>query len=118
MSFQTARNIVIVLVIAALVVLIPGGGTGANVAGQAASLAFLASLVWFASIQYRQHRTTLFSLGDRRRGVLYGSIAIATLTLSATSRLWATSTGSIAWLVLMAAAAYAVFAVVWSARKY
>jgi hypothetical protein len=50
--------------------------------------------------------------------VLYGALVVATLTLTGTSRLWATSAGSVAWLLLMGAAAYAVFAVVWSARKY
>ena len=43
---------------------------------------------------------------------------MATLTLTGTSRLWASSAGSVAWLLLMGACAYAVFAVVWSARKY
>jgi hypothetical protein len=118
MSLSTARNILIILVIAAIVVVVPGGGTGASVVIQAISLAFLACLAWVASIMYRQNRMTLYALGDGRRAVLYGALAVATLTLTATSRLWASSGGSVAWLVLMGAAAYAVFAVVWSARKY
>ena len=118
MSLATGRNILIILVIAALVVVVPGGGTGASVVIQAVSLLFLACLGWIASIMYRQNRTTLYSLGDGRRAVLYGALAVATLTLTATSRLWSTSGGSVAWLVLMGASAYAVFAVVWSARKY
>ncbi len=118
MSLATLRNISIVLAIAALVALIPGGGTGAQVATQAVSLAFLAALVWFASLMYREHRVSLHSLGDARRAVLYVSVGVATLTLTATSRLWQTSAGSIVWLVLIGGAAYAVFAVVWSARKY
>jgi hypothetical protein len=118
MSLTTARNILIIVVIAALVVAVPGGGTGASVVIQAVSLLFLASIGWIAAIQYRQNRPTLYSLGDKRRAVLYGALAIATLTLTATSRLWATSGGSVAWLLLMGAAAYTVFAVVWSARKY
>jgi hypothetical protein len=111
-------NVVIILALAALVVLIPGGGRGANVATQGLWLIFLATLVWFASIMYRQHRVSLYSLGDRRRAVLYGAAAVATLTLTATSRLWKTGVGSVVWLVLLAAAAYAVIAVVWSARRY
>jgi hypothetical protein len=118
MSRTTARNILIIVVIAALVVIVPGGGTGATVVIQAVSLLFLASMGWIASIMYREHRTTLYSLGDGRRAVLYGAVAVATLTLTGTSRLWATSAGSVAWLLLLGAAAYAVFAVVWSARKY
>jgi len=115
---HTVRNMAIVLVLAALVVLIPGGGTGASVAIQAVSLAFLASLAWIASRLYREHRVALYSLGDARRAVLYGAIAVAALTLTATSRLWETGTGEIVWFALLGGAAYAAFAVIWAARKY
>jgi hypothetical protein len=118
MSLATARNIGIVLAIAALVVLLPGGGTGATVALQAASLAFLAVIGWFAAVQYRQNRVALYSLGDTRRAILYGALVVAALTLTATPQLWATSGGSIAWLVLMGAAVYAVVAIIIAARKY
>ncbi len=118
MSLPTVRNIAIVLAIAALVVLLPGGGTGAAVALQAASLTFLAVLGWFAFVMYRQNRVALYSLGDTRRAILYGAIVVATLTLTATPRLWATSAGSVAWLVLLGAAVYAGGAVIWSARRY
>jgi hypothetical protein len=115
---STVRNILIIAVIAALIVLVPGGGTGAHVASQAVYLAFLASLGWFASIMYRQHRSEIYSLGDRRRAIVYAALAVAAVTLTATSRLWSTSTGSVAWLVLIGAAVYGVLAVVWSARRY
>jgi hypothetical protein len=117
MSLTTVRNIAIILVLAALVVLIPGGGTGSNVAIQAVSLAFLATLVWFGVLMYRQHRVALYGLGDRRRAIVYVALAVATLTLTATPRLWHTGVGSVAWLVLLAGAIYAVVAVVWSARR-
>ncbi|MGI8411976.1 MAG: hypothetical protein ACR2LV_04220 [Solirubrobacteraceae bacterium] len=113
------RNVAIVLAIAALVVLVPGGGTGASVAIQAVSLAFLGSIAWFASLMYRQHRAELYSLGDGRRAAVYAALAVATLTLTATSRLWSTGgAGSILWLGLLAAAIYVVGTVVWSARRY
>ena len=118
MSLATARNILIILAIAALVVLLPGGGTGASVALQALYLVFLATLGWFAMTMYRQHRTTLYSLGDRRRAILYGALVVAAVTLTGTSKLWQTGAGSVVWLVLIAGAVYAVAAIVWSARKY
>ena len=118
MPWRTIRNIAIILGIAALVVLIPGGGKGANVAGQAVWLIFLATLVWFATTMYRQHRADLYSLGDRRRAILYAALAVGTLTLTATSRLWDTGVGSVVWLVLLVGAGYAIVAVVWSARRY
>ncbi len=114
---KNARNIAIVLVLAALVVLIPGGGTGASIAIQAVSLAFLASLVWFAAIMYRQHRTDLYGLGDRRRLVLYGALGVGAVTLTATHRLSNTASGEIAWFVLIGAALYGVISVAISARR-
>jgi len=114
----TFRNIVIVLLLAGLVAIVPGGGTGANTALQGVSLAFLGALGWFAMVMYRQHRSDLYGLGDRRRAALYAAAAVAMLTLAATPRLWSTNVGSLAWLVLIGGAAYTVFTVVWSARKY
>jgi hypothetical protein len=115
---RTTRNVLIVLAIAAVVALVQGGVTAANVALQALSLVFLGTIVWFLAIMYRQYRVTLDGLGGRRRGTLYAALGVATLTLIATSRLWATGAGSVAWLVLLAGSAYAVFRIVWSARTY
>lgn len=114
----TARNILIVLAIAAVVAFVQGGQTAANVAIQAVTLAFLGTLVWFASITYRERRVSLYGLGDGRRALLYVALGVATLTLTATSRLWHSGAGSVAWLILLAGSAYAVFAVLWSARRY
>ncbi len=115
---QNVRNVAIVFVLAALVVLVPGGGTGARVAITAVSLAFLATLGWFASVMYRQHRSELYGLGDSRRATLYVAIGVAALTLTATHRMWQTGSGQIAWFVLIIASAYAVVAVVVAARRY
>jgi hypothetical protein len=118
MSLATARNIAIILALAALVDVIPGGGTGASIALQAVYLVFLAALGWFAVLMYRQHRTTLYSLGERRRAVLYVAVAVAVVVLTGTTRMWQTSAGQVAWLILLGASVYAGFAVFWSARKY
>src|SRR5436305_12779275 len=118
MALATVRNIAIIFIIAALVVLIPGGGTGASFAVQAVYLVFLACLGWFAAVTYRQHRTTLYSLGDRRRAILYVAVGVAAVVLTGTAKLWQSSGGSVAWLVLLGAAIYAVIAVVWTARRY
>jgi hypothetical protein len=112
------RNVVIILAIAAVVALVPGGGTTANVVVQAVSLIFLASLAWVAAIMYREHRTALYSLGEVRRGALYAAVAVLAITLTATPQLWRTSAGSVAWLVLVGASVYVGFAVIWAARKY
>jgi hypothetical protein len=118
MSLATVRNIAIIVALAAVVAIVPGGGAAANTVLQAASLLFLSVLAWFALIMYRQHRSSLYSLGDRRRALVYAALAVATLTLTATPRLWNTSTGSVVWLILMGLCIYAVVAVAWAARRY
>jgi hypothetical protein len=115
---STVRNILIVLALAAVVGTLSGGVTAANVAIQAVTLVFLGTLVWFASLMYRQHRSTLYSLGEGRRALLYIAVGVGTLTLTATSKMWNSGgAASVAWLVLLGGAAYTVFAVLWSARK-
>jgi hypothetical protein len=118
LNFAALRNVLIILALAALVVFVPGGGSGASVATQILSLGFLGALAWFASIMYRQHRAELYGLGDRRRAALYAALGVAALTFTATSRLWSTAAGELVWFVLVVGAAYTVFTVVWSSRRY
>jgi hypothetical protein len=118
MSLATIRNIVIILAIAALAAVIPGGGTAASVAFQALYLVFLAVLGYFAVQMYRQHRSTLYALGERRRALLYVAVAVGVLVLTGTTRMWHTSLGQVAWLVLLGVALYAVIAIFWTARRY
>jgi len=117
MSAKTARNLVIVLAIAALIAFVPGSGTAASVITHAVTLAFLGSLAWFATVLYRQNRSTIYGLGDRRRMALYVAIGAAVFALSATSLMWSTSTGSVAWLIIMGAAVYTTLMIVLAARR-
>jgi hypothetical protein len=118
MSLKTARNILIVLALAAVVDLVPGGGTAADVVIQAISLIFLGALAWVVSLVYRERRNSLYSLGDRRRTILYCAVGALVVTLTATSRLWSSSLGGVAWLVLMIGSIYAGVTVLHSARRY
>jgi hypothetical protein len=118
MTPAAARNIAIILAIAALVDVIPGGGTGASVALQAVYLVFIATLGWFAALMYRQRRSSLYSLGERRRALLYAAIAVGAVVLTGTTRMWQTSAGQVAWLILLGVAVYAIIAIFWSARRY
>jgi hypothetical protein len=117
-SLKTARNIVIVLALAAIVDIVPGGGTGANVVIQVIWLTFLGAFAWVIAVMYREHRNALYSLGDRRRTILYTAGGVLAVTLTATNRMWNSPLGSVAWLVLIAGALYAGVQVFVSARRY
>jgi uncharacterized membrane protein len=111
-----ARNIAIILVIAAAVDVLPGGGKAANTVLQAISLLFIGVLGWFASLMYREHRVSLYSLGDKRRAVLYASAGALLLVFSALYRVQGVT--AVIALVVAAVAVYAIFVIVWSARQY
>jgi hypothetical protein len=117
-SLATTRNVAIILALAAIVDLVPGGGTAASVVVTAVTLVFLGALGWIVAIMYREHRNELYSLGERKRVALYVAIGVLAVTLTATHRLWATPLGSVAWLVLVAGGIYTGAAVLWSARRY
>ncbi|HEX3977077.1 MAG TPA: hypothetical protein VHW96_12495 [Solirubrobacteraceae bacterium] len=114
----TVRNVAIIAVLAAMVAILPGGGTGAGVVLTGLYLIFLGATIWVATILYREHRGSLYLLPESRRALLYVAVGVLAVTLTATHRLWATPAGSVAWLVLIGASVYVGFTVVWAARRY
>jgi hypothetical protein len=113
------RNVAIILILGALVDVVPGGGTASGTALEFVYLAFLGAFVWVAARLYREHRVTIYALEHRRRAVAYAAVGVIALTLTGTSTLWNEGpAGNIGWLVLLIGAAYALFAVIRSARQY
>ena len=112
------RNVLIIVVLAAIVAGVSGGETAASFVIQVVGLLFLAATAWIASRLYREHRVTIYSLGSKRRAILYGVGGIATLTLSASSRLMSSGPGTVAWILLLAACAYAIYAIFRSMKQY
>ena len=115
---SNARNVLIILALAAVVTLAPGGGNASAGILQALVIAMLASIAWFAVRLYREHRSDIYGLGDRNRGLLYAAVGLATLTVTATDRLWSSGAGTIVWLALIALAGYGVYHVFRVARRY
>lgn len=117
---RTYANIAIILALAAVVDLVPGGGNASRTVLEFVYLAFFCAFVWIASRLYREHRTTLYGLGTRRRAIAYVAVGVIAVTLTGTHRLWddAGAAGNIAWLILLAGAGYALFDVFRSAREY
>lgn len=115
---ETLRNVLIILALAAVVMLAPGGGDASAGILQTLVIAMLASIAWFGVRLYREHRTEIYSLGDRNRGILYASAGLVALTVTATDRLWSTGPGTVVWVALVALACYGVYYVFRSSREY
>jgi hypothetical protein len=114
----TARNVAIVLALAAVVHFLPGGGEAATVVGAVLSTLILASFVAFGARWYLEHRLDLESLGERWRLVLYGSIALIVFAMAARDRLLETSGGVILWLACLVAAGFGLYRVWRRWREY
>ena len=113
------RNVAIIAFVALAIVLVPGGGTAADIVVATISLAFLAAMAFFAHRLYMENRMTLWALTTAHRALLYGGFALAFMTLVATPELWGQGGfGPVAWMLLMAMAVGAVFYVWNESRRY
>ncbi|HEX5145984.1 MAG TPA: hypothetical protein VFV85_03100 [Conexibacter sp.] len=113
-----ARNVLIILALAAVVMLVPGGGNASAAILQVLVIAMLGAIAWFGVRLYREHRSEIYSLGDRNRGILYASAGLLAVTVTATERLWATGPGTVVWVALVALACYGVYYVFRTSREY
>jgi hypothetical protein len=113
-----ARNVAIVLVLAAAVAFVPGGGTTADLIFGILSTLILVSFVLLAARFYRERRLDIEGLGDRWRALFYGAIGVAVLDMAARPRLRETDGGTIVWIALLGGAAYAVYLVWRHYREY
>ena len=105
---RAVRNIAIILVLALIVDLAPGGGEAARAIVTAISLAFLA-MIGFAGYQvYRQNRLTYVGLTERQRGVLLGSLGAIVLMIVGADELTGTGAGLFLWLAVLGVAIFSL----------
>ena len=115
---RTARNIVIVLLIAAAVYALPGGGRAANIFESVLLIGFGVGLGYLGLRLYRENRVALHGLGDRYRALLYGAMALGMVLVVGQKRMWQSGIGELAWFVLAGLVVYALIAIYRYARSY
>jgi len=92
-----------VLIVAAVVWKLPGGGAGAAVVLEMLGAAMAAAIIWSVYSFGRRHRFDLERLDDRERAIIYGTLGMAMLALAGRGSLWATVGGSVVWLLMVGA---------------
>ena len=115
---KNLRNALIVLVIAAAVFAIPGGGQAASTFEAALFVVFGVAIGYLGLRMYREYRASLYDLGDRFRALLYGAIAVAGFVVMSQKRMWESGLGELVWFVLVGLVVYAVLVVIRHARSY
>ena len=114
----TARNILIVLALAAAVQFAPGGGDTAALVNAILFTLLNVVFVYFGVRFYRERRTDIYGLGDRGRALLYGGLAGIVLALAATGRWLNTGGGVVLWAVVLVGSIVALFMVFQQYREY
>jgi len=113
------RNILILVGLALVVWLVPGGDSAGVTISNLLSIVFVGALLFLGYRLYMENRDTIFGLEERQRGILYAGVAVIAITLVATRRMWdAGGLGALVWLMLIGAAIYAVYGVWRASREY
>jgi hypothetical protein len=114
------RNIAIIVVLAVAVWQVPGGNTASVTISNLLTVVFVGGLLFFGYRMYMEHRESILGLADRQRGILYAAVALATITIVATRRMWneGGGLGAMLWLAFLALAIYAVYSVWRAYREY
>ena len=116
---QFAWKFGVVALIALLLVVLPGGGSALDVALTLLTIAFFTAIAMLGFRLYREHHFELDSLEPRQRLVIYASVGLALLTVTATNRLFDEGgIGVLAWLALLGLCSYGVFWVYTQYRRY
>ncbi|MEJ7781181.1 MAG: hypothetical protein WKF99_01330 [Solirubrobacteraceae bacterium] len=118
MSAVTARNIAIVVGLALVVWLVPGGGTTAGIIEGLLGAAFMALIGLFGARLYSRYRAEIFGLGDQHRAMLYGAVAVILVTLAASSLLLSTGPTTLIWFALVGACVWTLVLVWRHWREY
>lgn len=113
---NNARNIAIVLLLAAGVAFLPGGGRVTEAILQALSLAFLAVIAFAAWRFLRDSEFTLLAMPDSRRYLLFGAVALLVLLVAWMGTMWSSGLGTFLWLILAGASLVTLWRVWTEAR--
>ena len=114
---RTARNIAIILLLALIFDLAPGGGNAAQAILAAVSIGFLAAIGWSGYVFYRQNRLTYLGLTERQRWLLVGSLGAIVLMIAGASELTRTGGGTLLWIAVLVLAVMTIFKVGTEARS-
>jgi hypothetical protein len=115
---KTARNVAIILAIAAAVAFIPGSSRATSTLEAVLWVGFAVALGYLGLRFYREHRVAIHGLGTRHRALLYGAVGVGVFALAARSRMWQTGLGELGWFALIALVIYALLEVYRFSRTY
>ncbi len=116
--FAAFRNAGIVILIAAAIYALPGGGRLESTIGAVLGVALGTAIALLAVRGYREYKDQIYLLGDGHRALFYGSIALAVFLYVGYHTMWQTGAGQLLWIVLALAAVWGLVEVYRRYRAY
>jgi drug/metabolite transporter (DMT)-like permease len=113
---QFAWKLGVVMLVALVIVVLPGGGNVLDVLLTLLSIIFLAAIAFLGYRLFRQYRFDIETLEPNVRLTMYGSVGLAIITFVATNRLFdAGGLGVLLWFALLALCSYGLY---WTWTRY
>jgi hypothetical protein len=106
---KALQNIAIIVLIALIITVVPGGGTGRDTVMTAISMGFLAGIGWFVYVAHREYPNMVNSLSEGWRAVHWGSLGMIAFLVAAYTKLWETGAGTLLWIGLLVLAITGLF---------
>jgi TRAP-type C4-dicarboxylate transport system permease small subunit len=116
---RVALEFLVVLLVALVLTVAPGGESTLNVILTILSIGFFVAIALLGYRLYRENSFTLESLEDRQRFVLYASAGGAFLVFAAAERMFDWGGGGVLlWIALLGLCSYGIFWVWTTSRDY
>jgi hypothetical protein len=112
------RNIAIIVALALIVWLVPGGAGASLAVSNLLGLIFAGGFIFLGYRFYMEHREEILGLEDRQRGILYAALALVVVAIVGFGRMWSTGGGALLWLVLVGIACWAAYSVFRAWKSY
>jgi uncharacterized protein involved in cysteine biosynthesis len=113
---QFAWKFGVIMLVALVLVVLPGGGNALDVVLTLLTITFLAAIAYLGYRLYHQYRLDIDTLDPNLRLALFGSIGLAILTFVATDRLFDEGgIGVLLWFALLALCSYGLY---WTWTRY
>jgi drug/metabolite transporter (DMT)-like permease len=107
---QCAWKFGVIMLVALVLVVLPGGGNALDAVLTLLTIAFLAAIAYVGYRLYHQYRVDIDTLDPNLRLALFGSIGLAILTFVATDRLFDEGgIGVLLWFALLALCSYGLY---------
>lgn len=115
---RALRNLAIIMLLAAAVAFVPGGGNGADVVYTVLTMGFLAGISWMLFVFSRENQLTLAALSDGRRAIFYGAFGMIALLIAGVDKLFASGGGTLLWIALLGVSIAAIWRIWLEANPY